>query len=502
MKPFARLALLSCLACVILPAELTAQDATDPKPAKEGKSKDGKKKKDKDGKKKDGSKKDGKKKDGSKKKKKDGEQHAAPEAVPAPTSGEPSPSPPVIDPAPAIMTDAKGAVIEPPPVPAKNNGDWCTWLQNDPGLLYHNKDNPWIESFKIGGRFHYQAAYQEGTDINGRDFNDKYDEYRRFRLETKTDFLRFFTAELNVNLVADDRFRDDLFTDLEWGYDRFDEASIEFDLHKAIGEKGPFDGIKLKYGRMKLRMTEEVRMSSNEIYTIERSGISDKLGGNLSRPTGATLELDKGDWELTLGVYSSEDDADFIGGWNDGEFYYGAIKWKPDNDFWMVLDYSQNNLGDKAVVDDALGYSWASSLSAVYEKKHWGVLAEAIYGDNGGANGLITRRAGDFHAFVVMPWFWIIEDKLQAVVQYQYASSPESQGLQIPSRYVRAEHEDPAVDVDNGRGNEHHYLYGGLNYHICKDRVKIMGGVSFDDLTTRNSEIKALTYQIAFRTSF
>ncbi|MCW1912617.1 OprO/OprP family phosphate-selective porin [Luteolibacter sp. GHJ8] len=395
--------------------------------------------------------------------------------------------------------DAPPEIAEPA---ASNNGDWCTWLQNDPGLLYDNDKNPWIQSFEIGGRFHYQAAYVEGTDINGLDFNDKYDEYRRLRLETKTEFLRFLTAEINVNLVSDNRFRDDFFSDLEWGYDRFDEASLELDVDKMLGTGGPFDNIKVKYGRMKLKMTEEVHMSSNEIYTIERSHIADKLGGNQSRPTGATLELDKGPWELVLGIYSAEDDADFIGGWNDGHFYYGSLAWQATDEFKLQLDYSQNELDDRALVDDALGYSWATALSAIYEKKDWGVIAEAIYGDNGGANGLIPRRAGDFHAFVVMPWYWIIEDKLQVVVQYQYASSPESQGLQIPSRYIRADHENPAVDVDNGRGNEHHYLYAGLNYHLCRDRVKLMGGVALDDLTTRRSEVKGLTYQVAFRTAF
>ncbi|WP_367872577.1 porin [Luteolibacter sp. Populi] len=488
MKSLSRLALFSCLTFALVPAVHAADEtAGDSKPAKEetGEKKK-KKKKDKDGKKS----KDGKKnKDGAAK---PADKPAdAPETAAVPAGAETVP----------IVTDAKGVIVESDAAKPANNGDWCTWLRDHPGRLYYSETNPWFQSFEIGGRFHYQAAYLEGTDINGRDFNDKYDEYRRFRLETKTEFLKYFTAEINVNLVADDRFRDDLFTDLEWGYDRFDEATLQFDIGEAFG-KGPLDGIKLKYGRMKVKMTEEQHMSSNEIYTIERTGIADRLGGNQSRPTGVTLELDKGDYELVLGVYSAEDDSDFLGAWNDGEFFYGSFKWKPDNDFWMVLDYSQNNMDDRAVTDDALGYGWAASLSATYEKKHWGFIAEAIYGDNGGGNGLITRRAGDFHAFVVMPWVWIIEDKLQAVVQYQYASSPESQGLQIPSRYVRAEHEDPAVDVDNGRGNEHHYLYAGLNYHFCKDRLKVMGGVALDDLTTRDGEVKALTYQVAFRTAF
>lgn len=241
-------------------------------------------------------------------------------------------------------------------------------------------------------------------------------------------------------------------------------------------------------------------MSSSKIHTIERSAIAERLGGAESRPTGLTLELDKGDWQLHTGVFSAEDDADFIGGWNDGRFYYASLEWQADKDFRLLLDYSQNDADGR---DDALGYGWAAALSAVYEPGDWGLLATMVYGDNGGGiSAPVPRRQGDFHGFVAIPWYWIIEDKLQAVLQYQYASSPESQGLQLPARYIRAGHEDPAVDVDNGRGNEHHMFYAGLNYHFCRDRLKIMGGVSIDDLTTRGGEVKATTWQLAFRSAF
>ena len=480
MKTLPALLFLSCLAGpLVIPATIFAQEpaAESAKPGKDGK----KKKKKGKGKKKD------KDKDKDKSAEHHGEKHKdqpASEAVPAGASTHGS------------AKDAPPEIIE---KPASNNGNWCEWLQNDPGLLYENKENPYIQSFKIGGRFHYQIASLEGTDVNGMDFNDKYDEFRRLRIETKTKFLKYFTAEVNVNLVDDKRFRDDLFNELEWGYDTFDEASLQFDIGKAFGD-GWFDGIKLKYGRMKLDMTEEVRMSSNDTYTIERSSISDKISGDAGRPTGVTLELEKANWEVVLGVFSAEDDSDFIAGWGEGQFFYGSVQWQATDDLRFALDYSQNNTDGG---DDALGYGWAAAFSTIYEKKHWGIITEAIYGDNGGGiSAPITRRQGDFHGFVVMPWYWIVEKKLQAVIQYQYASSPESQGLQLPTRYVRAEHENPLVDVDNGRGNEHHYLYAGLNWHLCPDRVRIMGGFSLDDLTTRRSEIKAYTWQLAFRTSF
>jgi len=469
MKTLPSLLFLSCLAGPLaVPAALHAAEpsAESAKPDEGGKKKKKKKNKNKD--------KDGKKKEGGDK---------AP-AADSSSSG-------------SGAKDVPPELAAPPPAP--NNGDWCQWLQNDPGKLYENKDNPWIQSFEIGGRFHYQVASLEGTDVNGMDFNDTYDEYRRLRFETQTQFLKYFVAEVNVNLVDDNRFREEPYNELEWGYDTFDEASVEFDIGEAFGD-GWLDGIKLKYGRMKLKMTEEVHMSSNEIYTVERSGIADKLGGNASRPTGVTLELDKGDWDLTLGVFSAEDDSDFIASWGDGQFFYGSLEWRATDDLKLVLDYSQNNHDGG---DDALGYGWATALSAIYKRDCWGIITEAIYGDNGGGiSAPIPRRQGDFHAFVVMPWYWIVEDKLQAVVQYQYASSPESQGLQLPVRYVRAQHDNPYVDVDNGRGNEHHFLYAGLNWHLCPDRVKVMGGFSLDDLTTRRSDVKAYTWQLAFRTAF
>lgn len=456
-------------------------------------------------------------KDGKHKKKKDKGKHKNEEKGPGHQDHKKDPLQPLPEPALVGMTppsavateggpalsashtgDAKASLpsVE-APLPGKGHETWCEWLRDKPGELYDRKDNPWIQSFEIGGRFHYQAAYVDGTDINGRRFHDRYDEYRRLRIETKTGFLRYFTAEINVNLVDDGRFREEP-GDLDWGYDRFDEASLEFDLGKAFGS-GPLDDIKLKYGRMKLKMTEEEHQSSNDILTIERSSLSDKLGGELSRPTGLTLELDKGPWDLTLGVFSGEDDTEFIGGWNDGRFYYASLGWKATDEFRLVADFAQN---DQSGEDDALGYAWAGSLAGVYETKRWGVMVDGIYGNNGSALELRDRRQGDFYGVIAMPWYWVVKDRLQAVVQYQYARSDEEEGLRLGSRYLRGRHDDALVDVDNGRGDEQHSLYFGLNYHLCLERAKIMGGVQYEDIDTRNGSVHAWSYLIAFRASF
>ena len=420
-------------------------------------------------------------------------------------------------------TDAKGGIDTPTEQPAKStNGDWCEWLSNDPGLLYEDKKNPWLQSFEFGGRFQYQVAYQDGSDMYGRDYHDTYDEYRRLRLETKTKFLQYFTATLDVNLVADDRFKNPPDNNLDWGYDDFDTATLEFNLGKALGTDS-LDSLKLAYGKMKMPITEEQRQSSKAIYTVERSLLSDKLGGDESRPTGFTIELEKNEWSGTLGIFSGEDDADFIGGWNDGITQFYSLTWQPDKDFHLTLDYVNSH---QSGTDDALGYRSAVALGSTYEKKNWGLQTSLMYGDNGYGDPTDSarnraRRQDDFFGVTVMPWYWLAKDRLQLVCRYEHASAEDPEGLQLSSRYLRGQHDDPLVDVNNGRGDRYDALYLGLNYYLCGDNAKIMAGVQYENLganANRKVErrnklggdyyvndtgtVEAFTYMIAFRTSF
>jgi phosphate-selective porin len=419
----------------------------------------------------------------------------------------------------AAKDAVKASALEPV---AATDGDWCVSLSNDPGLLYENKENPWFQSFRIGGRFQYQAAYLDGHDMHGRDFHDTYDEYRRLRLETKTKFLQYFTTTLDVNLVADDRFKNPPGNELDWGYDDFDTATLEFNLRKAL-DTTAFDSLKLVYGKMKMPMTEEQRQSSKEIYTVERSLLADKLGGDESRPTGFAIEWEKAAWRGMVGIFSGEDDADFIGGWNDGVTQFYSVTWQPDGDFHLTLDYASTHQSGS---DDALGYGSAVALGSTYDKKRWGAQASLVYGDNGygdpddNARNRANRQ-GDFYGMTVMPWYWLIEDRLQLVCRFQYARAEEAEGLQLSSRYLRGRHDDPLVDVNNGRGSRYNAWYLGLNYYLCGDNAKIMAGVLYENLAASTTvkvdrprrfggdyyvpdrgTVAGFTYLIAFRTAF
>ena len=393
----------------------------------------------------------------------------------------------------AAIAGTEAPVITPPsssPTPS-NSGDWCEWLQNKPGTIYKNKENPYLQYLQIGGRFQYQAAYLDGEDVNGRDFNDTYDDYRRVRLEAKMDFLQYFSANIKINMVNDQR---PFGGDLEWGYENFDEAIFTFDIKKAFGA-GPLDELKLNYGRFKFNMTEEVHMSSKEIYTIERSAIANKLYGANNRPTGVTVDGKLGAWSATVGLFSGEDDSEFIGGWNDGEVYYLSVE-NQFNDSWrFVVDYGQNAQSGN---DDFLGYEWATAFNAIYEKDRFGAISTLAIGEN---NSSTTDQGGTFQSIMVMPWYWLIEKRLQAVIQYEFATASEAQGIRTNKRYVAAEH-SPGVNVNSGYGDQLQTLYTGLNYYICGDNLKIMGGIELSALETPVGDVNTVTYLLGFRTYF
>ena len=356
----------------------------------------------------------------------------------------------------------------------QSNGDWCDWLQNKPGLLYKDAENPYLQSFQIEGRFQYQLGYLDGSDVNGDDFHETYDEYRRFRLGVKTDFLQYFSAKFVVNLVNDERNISGG-GDLDWGYDSIDEALLSLDIKKAFGA-GPLDSLKLNYGRHKFVVGQETRTSSTKLLTIERSAIANKVYGSY-RPTGLSLDgaIDK--WTFTGALYSSTTDGtdnEEFSGWQDDVVYYASAGYQVNDELKLGVDLVYNN-ADAVSEDSVIGYRWATSINAEYDAGPWGIIGDFIYGDNGGSGmtGNADRR-GDFWGLVVMPYYWILEDKLQLVGQYQYGGADESRGVRVNSRYGRADHNG---NVNGGRGDAHHSFYAGLKYYLCGHNAKIQAGI-------------------------
>jgi hypothetical protein len=401
-----------------------------------------------------------------------------------------------------LIAGPEAAPVEAPP----DSFDFCKWLENRPGTLYKNKENPYLQEFQLEGRFQFQLAHLDGEDVNNQDYSEDFNEFRRFRLGAKVKFLQYFGAKVSLDMVEDERIFNKPNAGLQWGYQQFDEAYLSFDLHKAIGES-PFDTLSLNYGRQKFILGQEARTSTNKLYTVERSAIANKVYGSY-RPTGLSVDGTIDKFSFTGALYSTTvdgEDNEAFNGWQDSVIYYASAAYQVTDELKVDMDFVYNDADVAAGDNSIMAYQWASSLNAEYNAGSWGVIGDLIYGDNGGARlGNSPDRAEEFWGLVVIPYYWILKDKLQLVGQYEHGGAEADEGFRINTRYGRARGTGgtTGINVNSGRGDNHNSFYGGLNYYICGQNAKIQAGIEYQKMDTPAGDFDTLTYLLAFRTFF
>lgn len=387
-----------------------------------------------------------------------------------------------------------------------NPGNWCEWLENKPGMLYKSSENPYLQEFQLEGRLQYQMAHLEGEDVNGNDYSSEFNEFRRFRLGAKAKFFTYFGSKVSFDLVGDERIQPSPNSGLGWGYEQIDEAWVSFDIGKALGA-GPFDTLTAAYGRHKYLFGQEARTSSTKLLTIERSAISNKVY-NSARPTGLVVDATLDKWSFTTALYSSTTDGadnEAFNGWQDDVIYFASAGYQATEELNLRADLVYNNADVASGEDSLLPYVWASSLNAEYDAGPWGIIGDFTFGNNGGARtGHGASESDGFWGIMVMPYYWLVEDKLQLVGQYQYGGAEASEGIRVNSRYgrVRGTGGTSGIDVNSGRGDELHSIYGGLNYYVCGHNAKIQAGIEYQTMDTPAGDFNTLTYLLGFRTFF
>ncbi|MCP5534676.1 MAG: hypothetical protein H7A51_00405 [Akkermansiaceae bacterium] len=394
------------------------------------------------------------------------------------------------------------------------NGDWCAWLQDDPGVLYKNKENPYIQEVAIDGRFQWQYGYVDG-ESGGRKFNYDTEEIRRFRLGAEVKFLQFFELSASFDL-ADDLAPTGLESDHDIEYADIYSATLTFNAQKAFNIQA-LDSLKISVGKHKVISNGEYSLSSRHIKTIERSAIS-----NFTTPpssTGLVISIDKGPWDLDLGVFSGDLEPEFSEFDASNDYFYTLrlgseieeMPWfeKSRLDLRLTMNGDESdNSGTNPESPGAYDLDWVGSLAFTGEKDRFNLLADFIYGDNGAESNSRGKprpeREGSFWSVVILPSYWLVENRLEAVFRYQYTQAQQAHGIRIDSRYVRRAGAVKGLpDVEEGRGDEHHSAYLGLNYYLCEDNAKVMLGVEYDDLGSDGVDIyEGFSAWAAFRMYF
>jgi hypothetical protein len=417
-------------------------------------------------------------------------------------------------------TSAKEIIKESPKTP----DSWCSWLQDNPGTLYKNKKNPYIQELRIYGRFHWQYAYMDGEGFDGtgtRKFNYDTEEIRRFRLGAKIRFFKYYKAAASFNLEND---LSPLGGSRDIEYASIYSATLAMNVKKAF-DLSWADEFEFRIGKEKATNSAEGEPSSRFIKTVERSSLSNYVATPSS--TCFFLTMTKGPWITDFGMYSGDLEREFTR--FDNDFFYNLhtgyqfkksdILGKSRIDLRLLVngDEKKNSTHQEDQKNfGAINQKWVASLSTNTRKGRFNLLTDFIYGDNGtdydftrkGKPKNNPEREGSFWGIVILPSYWLVENKLEAVARYQYAHASKTEGFRINARYSRVAGEvygfgAPGNDMSNGRGDRHHNGYLGLNYHLCGENAKIMLGIEYDDLNSGTRDIyEGTTVWTAFRMYF
>lgn len=405
----------------------------------------------------------------------------------------------------AGLATAQECVVK-PPTGTRGTGDWCEWLKSGPGILYKGGPEEILQELRWFGLLNVNYAWVDG-ESGGRDFwYDNRGEIRRLwaGLEAK-----MFGNALTVHY--EDRFENDLKPrngPREIEYVDSWATWAEWEITRTFPELGDHGAWSVGYGKICLPLAEEVLNPSKLLSIPERSAISNRLFvlSDCVTPTGAWIRWKNGPWKAMTGVFST-DTAPEMGNWDDGTCYIAQVE--RDVKDWFGTDaatlaaaflYDDTERGDDRLTGDI---NWVASTWAIVQDGRWTLRANLVYGEGDDPNPL---RDGRFWGLVFTPSYMLVPAKLEAVARYQYQASDSPEGVRMYSRYARTAglpaNENIPV-LAGGRGDEHHSIYGGLNWLICSHNLKLMAGLEWESMESRSAQVyEGLTFWLGLRTFF
>jgi phosphate-selective porin OprO and OprP len=331
--------------------------------------------------------------------------------------------------------------------------------------LYKDDSNPILQEFKLRGR--YQGQYWDVDDSNGSQ-SDWEDRRSRFGFDAK---LFDKKVEVRVDAQSNDGFND-LFDGLVDAYVRY----------------RPVSWLSITAGRTKTLIGQyDFLESTNTQPTFERSQIFNQLG--INRATALTVEGTTAEWSWRAGVYSNDTPNNTGGSGSISEGGFGDLNGGVSYTLGVGYDFKKLLCLDKAdlrfdwlhserVEGDLVLGKYDDILAATFwvKQEDLGVVFESFYAT--GADDLNS----DVFGFYIQPTYDIIPKKLQLVGRYSYAHSSGSDGVVAQPRY------ESVVAANSGRGDSYHSIYGGAQYFIYGDKLKLMAGAEWARFEREESE--------------
>lgn len=310
--------------------------------------------------------------------------------------------------------------------------------------IYKNDSNPFIEEFKLRGRYQGQYHWVESDQGDEHDWEDR---RSRFGFDAK-----LFNKKIEVRLDAQS-------TD---GFDPFYGGLVD-----AFVKWKPSEDFSLTLGRQKPQIGYyDFLQSTNTQPTFERSQIFNQL--RVDRVTGAVAEGKIGKFTYQAGIYSNDIDLEF-GQFNGGIAFGAGIGYDLKHELnTEKADLRFDWLHSEIEAGTNILNRYADLFSGTFWVKEgrYGLVTEAFYG---------TGEAPDAFGFFIQPTYDLILKKLQLVGRYSFSTGDGADSVQAQSRYERRA---PEL-TGGGRGDQYQAAYVGLQYFIYGDKLKVLAGAEY-----------------------
>jgi len=315
--------------------------------------------------------------------------------------------------------------------------------------LYENKDNPYVQSFSIVGRYHGQYWSSESEGNSDDDW-----ENRRFYLGFNTKLFQQFTLEVQININED---FDPLYKSL---YDAF------------LKWENSADNFAVSVGRLDYVYTGMERTtSSKRIKTMERALLVNQIMPG--EVVGLYAKGKNGVFTYQTGIFSGsiEDEfTSFKGGFGALLGFSHEVPLFYDKGT-LHLDYLHNNGNE-----NNNAFKPYENIVSLWHQGQKGPLGLDV--DLTIASGV--GEESDVFGLTLLPTYDLAHnliwggDKLRLAMRYHYASSSDEHGLQFNKRYEQK--------VASGKGDSYNAYYLGFIYNIYQEKLKLMGGVEYFDM--------------------
>ena len=313
--------------------------------------------------------------------------------------------------------------------------------------LYKNDSNPFLQEFKLRGRYHGQYHSLDSEQGDAERW-----ENRRSRIGFDA---KLFNRKIEIRFDAQTNDEFDPF------YDRLVDAYIKWKPSAAFN---------LMIGRQKPQIGyyDWLQPSLNQA-TFERSQIFGQL--RVDRTTGAVAEgkVDHFSWQA--GIYANDVDREF-GPVDGGMSFSSGIGY----DLKEALDLEKADwrldwLHSDTEAGDTVLNRYENILSSTLWLKdgRWNLVTEAFLG---------TGKAPDAFGVFIQPIYDLMPKKLQAVARYSFSTGDGPDSISLQRRY---ESDAPFI-TGGGRGETYHAAYLGLQYFINGEKLKLLAGAEYAHL--------------------